>query len=76
MRHPWLIPPDELSDDCIIRPLRQTWRLAVMNGWTVEQADQLAAWRDGLGVGHHWTMRQVYEMDFLRYLHETGRVVG
>lgn len=75
-RHPWLRTPDELDDDCVVRPLQQTRRLALMNGWTIEQADALVAWRDGLGVGQHWTLRQVLEMEFLRWLREHGRLDG
>jgi hypothetical protein len=75
-RHPWLRTPDELSDDCIVRPLRQTQRLARMNGWTIQQADDLVAWRDGLGVGHQWTWQQITAVEFLRWLRENGRISG
>jgi hypothetical protein len=67
---------DQEMDDRVVRPLRVTRRLALMNGWTIEQADSLVAWRDGLSASQHWTLRQVCEVEFLRWLREHGRADG
>jgi hypothetical protein len=74
--HPWVRTPDELDDDLVVRPLRQTRRLALMNGWTIEEADNLTAWRDGLNGHQHWTLKQVLDCDALRWAAEHGRLGG
>jgi hypothetical protein len=66
---------DEM-DDRIVRPLAQTYRLALLNSWTVEEAGRLAAWRDGLAVGQDWTLALVMQQDFLRWMVDTGRIGG
>lgn len=57
-------------------PSRQTNRLLLMNGWSPEQAGNLVARLDGLSATQHWTMRQVQQIEFIRWLVATGRIGG
>ena len=63
-------------DDRIIRPARATYRLALMSGWTIEEAGDLTAWRNGIRPVQHWTLHEVYVLDFLRWRLERAGIGG
>jgi len=66
-RPPTPDPLDELRT-------RQTHRLLLMRGLTIDEAANLTAFLCGIPVADvHWSLRQVNQLLFLRELARTGR---
>lgn len=84
LRHPWLTTPDELSDDIAVDlpAPREVYRWAIQRGWSEAAAGNWAAFCagvpvvDGEEIHRAWRIREVQQLEFMRWLVAAGRIKG